>query len=364
MTGCENKTKIRVASFNVSMESTNYGSADVKALKTVLEGDGNQQVKNIAETIQRVRPDIILLNEFDYSEDFGSLVKSFQSNYLGVSQNGQDEIHYPYSYSAPVNTGVVFPVDLNGDGEASLPADAYGWGHYPGHYGMLLLSKFPIDVQHVRSFQKFLWKDMPGAKLPLAEDGTSYYSEEQLNYFRLSSKSHWDVPIDVAGKTLHVLASHPTPPVFDGPEDRNGRRNFDEIRLWADYIGGASYLYNDQRKPGLFDTDSSFVILGDLNASDNGGDSFKGAIQQLLDHPLVKDTKPTSDGAKELWLSEDKHRATHHRGWRLDYALPSSDLNVSASGVYWPSANSSEAHLVAERKLSSDHRLVWVDVEF
>jgi len=43
---------------------------------------------------------------------------------------------------------------------------------------------------------------------------------------RLSSKSHWDVPIDIplgAGltKRVHMLLHHPTPPAFDGPEGRN-----------------------------------------------------------------------------------------------------------------------------------------------
>jgi hypothetical protein len=45
---------------------------------------------------------------------------------------------------------------------------------------------------------------------------------EELEVFRLSSKSHWDVPIVIGRKTVHFLVSHPTPPVFDGPEDRNG----------------------------------------------------------------------------------------------------------------------------------------------
>ena len=49
------------------------------------------------------------------------------------------------------------------------------------------------------------------------------------------------------GKTVHFLVSHPTPPVFDGPEDRNGTRNFDEIRFWADYVipSRSGYIYDD-----------------------------------------------------------------------------------------------------------------------
>jgi hypothetical protein len=86
---------------------------------------------------------------------------------------------------------------------------------------------------------------------------------------RLSSKSHWDVPVTVGRKTVHLLASHPTPPVFDGREDRNGKRNNDEIRLWADYIEGgksAAYLYDDQAGVGGLDRGERFVILGDQNS--------------------------------------------------------------------------------------------------
>ncbi len=69
---------------------------------------------------------------------------------------------------------------------------------------------------------------------------------------RLSSKSHWDIPININGKEIHILASHPTPPVFDGPENRNGNRNHDEIRFWRDYIDNtqANYIYDDGGKKG------------------------------------------------------------------------------------------------------------------
>ena len=83
---------------------------------------------------------------------------------------------------------------------------------------------------------------MPGNLIP-----TPFYSPDEVEILRLSSKSHWDVPIQIGKKVVHFLVSHPTPPVFDGPEDRNGRRNHDEIRFWADYIspGKAGYIYDD-----------------------------------------------------------------------------------------------------------------------
>ena len=52
------------------MEATNYRHLNMppsdKVLQQVLSSGDNDQVKNIAEIIQRVNPDIILLNEFDY----------------------------------------------------------------------------------------------------------------------------------------------------------------------------------------------------------------------------------------------------------------------------------------------------------
>ena len=50
---------------------------------------------------------------------------------------------------------------------------------------------------------------------------------------------------------MHLLVAHPTPPTFDGAEDRNGTRNHDEIRFWADYVRPARghYMYDDARPP-------------------------------------------------------------------------------------------------------------------
>ena len=113
---------------------------------------------------------------------------------------------------------------------------------------------------------------MPGAFLPENPDGSSYYSSEALEVFRLSSKSHWDLPVKVGNKVIHMLASHPTPPVFDSPEDRNGRRNHDEIRFWADYIDNADYIYDDENVFGGLKRGSRFIIMGDQNADPVDGD--------------------------------------------------------------------------------------------
>ncbi|MCP8899252.1 endonuclease/exonuclease/phosphatase family protein [Gilvimarinus xylanilyticus] len=367
------QTPIRIATFNVSMDASNYlpegtkpsaNSADV-LLDQLQRGD-NAQISNIAAIIQTVRPDIVLLNEFDYTANPEHSVKWFQDNYLARPQQGAEAIEYPYFYSASVNTGVAFPFDLNGDGKVSTPADTYGFGYYPGQYGMLLLSRYPIDTAAVRSFQRFKWKDLPGALEPRNLEGSPYYSPEAWDEFRLSSKSHWDIPVKIEDKTLHLLASHPTPPVFDGPEDRNGKRNHDEVRLWVDYISAeANYLYDDSGATGGLSPDSSFVIVGDLNASPHEGDGHKDAIKALLHHPRVTDPNPGSAGGVEA-RSDNPHSRHHTAVWgmRADYVLPSSDLVVAESGVFWPAQNEPKAALVADRRTSSDHLLVWVDVIF
>ncbi|MBJ45103.1 MAG: hypothetical protein CMJ80_17815, partial [Planctomycetaceae bacterium] len=304
----EDSVKLRVATFNTSLNRCLNGRSSPclsDGLKQALVNPDFLQAQRIAETIQRIAPDVVLLNEFNYDTD-GSAADLFQSNFLSIGQNVSDHpdgpalpIEYPFRYLAPSNTGISSGFDLDNNGRVDTTPgdipygnDSLGFGEFEGRYGMLLLSKFPIQQDKVRTFQKFLWKDMPDAVLPDDRQTATkqdWYSEAELAVFRLSSKSHWDVPIQMGGQVIHILASHPTPPVFDGAEDRNGRRNHDEIRLWADYITPhkSGYLVDDEGRSGGLDADTSFVILGDLNADPNRGDQFGNAIQQLLEHPRV-----------------------------------------------------------------------------
>lgn len=365
---------VRVASFNVSMEATNYVASNMPVLGDELHQQlntkHNKQIKHIAEIIQHVRPDIILLNEFDYLKTSAADIRSFLTDYLAVGQTDGEKIDYPYYFTAPVNTGVDSGLDLDKDGIVSgIKGDAFGFGFFPGHYAMLVLSKYPIHFEQVRTFQHFLWKDMPNNLLTTIQDenGQPYYSKQAQQILRLSSKSHWDIPLQVGKKTIHLLASHPTPPVFDGPEDRNGKRNHDEIRFWTDYISGqaqSAYIYDDKGKQGGF-TGKHFVIAGDLNASIEEGDAYKSGIQGLLKHELVNDKIiPRSLGAKQR-SPENPYAAGHTAEWgmRADYVLPSTSLICIDSGVFWPKQDDPLARLVKGRNSSSDHRLVWLDLD-
>jgi 3-phytase len=390
----------RFATFNASL---NRGAAG-QAL-TDLSIPDNAQASAVAEIIQRTRPEILLINEFDYyaptaEHPDGPLVDAFRDNYLEVAHHGAAPIDYPYSFVAPSNTGISSGFDLNNNGvtdttpgDNAYGDDSLGFGVFPGQFGLVVYSQHPILTEDLRTFQNFLWKDMPGARLP--DDSTTpaprdWYSAAELAIFPLSSKSHWDVPIDIDGTVVHFLVSHPTPPVFDGPEDRNGTRNADEIRLWADYISDgttASYIYDDNGTFGGLESGALFVIAGDQNSDPLDGDSIPGAIQQLLDHPLVnaKD-RPDSNGGHYWAKVQDALNDTHRSNprydtadfcdtpvfppcsgpgnLRADYVLPRSEIKIADSAVFWPAAGEPFVELTGTGfpVPSSDHRLVWVDV--
>jgi 3-phytase len=386
---------IRFSQFNASLNRSAEGE-----LVTDLSTPDNPQAKAVAEIIQRTNPDVLLINEFDYVEaDPLEPVRLLQQNYLSVSQNGANPVDYPYVYIAPSNTGIPSGFDLNNDGTVvTTPGtrgygdDAFGFGEFPGQYGMLLLSKYPIDTANVRTFQNFLWKDIPGSLLPtvaLPGSDTPWYSEEEQAALRLSSKSHWDVPITVNGETIHALVSHPTPPTFDGAEDRNGKRNYDEIRFWADYItpGKGNYIYDDQGQEGGLTGGSRFVIMGDQNADPFDGDSYNNAIRQLLQNPNINTNFiPSSPGGSQQAVLQGGANL-NHRGnpafdtadfadtvpgnLRTDYVLPSTDLNITNSAVFWPLNTDPLFPLVGTYNPntpptgfpSSDHRLVWADLQ-
>ena len=368
---------VRFSTFNASLNRNVEGQ-----LVADLSTPGNAQAANVAEVIQRVRPDVLLINEFDFDAD-GTALALFQDNYLSVPHNGAAPIDYPYAFTAPSNTGIPSGFDLNNDNSVGGPDDALGFGFFPGQFGMAVYSMYPIDEAAVRTFQNFLWKDMPGNRMP-----PGWYSAEEQAVLPVSSKSHWDLPIRIGKRTVHFLTSHPTPPVFDGDEDRNGRRNYDEIKLWADYVtpGAGNYLYDDEGTTGGLAPGASFVIAGDQNSDPLDGDSIPGSIQQLIDSPRVNDSHtPDSAGAVEATERQGRINLTHRSdprfdtadfsdsapgNLRADYVLPSSDLRIWDSAVFWPLRSDPLSRLTGEFNVevpfgfpTSDHRLVWVDVK-
>lgn len=363
---------VRIATFNVQeLNWTKLQDVDTAGRGT------HAQLRAAAAIIQRIRPDVLLLNEIDYTGPIDEdgpppadrhALRAFLQRYLQYGEQGGEPITYAHEFYRPSNTGVPSGLDLNNNGQTNDPNDAYGFGRYPGEYAMALVSRYPLIVEQARTFRTLLWKDVPGHLIPDGQDGRpAFYKPEALAVFRLSSKSHWDVPVQVNGQAIHLLCSHPTPPVFDGPEDAHGRRNYDELRFWADYLTGgdaARWIRDDHGKIGGLPNSASFVILGDLNAEPvrAPADYGRRPIEWITRHPRVVDPRPRSHGAESDSNPENLAGylpfKTSHFG-RLDYVLPSRDLSVVDSGVFWPAA---AEPLSAAAEAASDHRLVWLDV--
>ncbi len=365
---------IRVATFNVALARAHQG-----ALINELKTPDSLQVQRIAEIIQRVAPDVLLVQEFDYDAD-GQALKLFNQHYLTQSQNGQPALDYPYQYAVPSNTGVPSGHDFNADGRSEGPYDAFGFGNFAGQYAFAVLSRYPLLLDQQRSFQHFLWRDMPEAILPtaLGQPTRPLFNDELLSIFRLSSKNHLDLPVELPDGILHLLAAHPTPPLTGTRYHVNSCRNHDEIRLWHDYLlpEKAGYLYDDQGQSGGLAATESAVIMGDLNADPQFGDGLRDGIQGLLSHPRLHQEAaqgrflPSSLGGRDNALRQRDRRnanlpnaAQHTASWglRVDYLLPTADLSVRSGGIFWPPARHPDAYLV-ENNASSDHRLLWLDI--
>lgn len=370
------------------------------------------QIRNVAAIIQVVRPDVLLLNEFnnDGEGKNNQALHGFQKNYLAISQSmnsvdGGDllaPISYPFMQNYATNTGLPSGLDLANNGyDDRDPNDAFGFGFYHGHYAFALLSKYKIDTQSTRTFQTFKRKDLPGAVMPtinVCRDdkplpsgmkcGDNWFSDEEWQQIRLSSKNHVDAPIiiptDSGDKRIHVLLAHPTPAAFDTFSDNNKYRNSDENAFWFHYLNGHQALYDDKGVYGGFGGEQ-FVIMGDLNADTVWGtttDKRFNGIQHLMSHPLVNqsvvrvegDHAPLSNGAA-LEPNRRNHPHTNIRtatfGSRADYSVPSANLEVVDSGVYWQAEGEPGRLLFndtrigsrgTDKQVSSDHRLVWVTV--
>ncbi len=113
-------------------------------------------------------------------------------------------------------------------------------------------------------------------------NGQPFPSPEAQTVQRLSSVAHWVVPVLIREERLNLMSFHASPPVFDGPEDRNGRRNHDELRFWQSYLDGGFGPAPKDR----------FVLAGVGNLDPVDGEGIKPAITGLLADPRLQDPRP------------------------------------------------------------------------
>lgn len=323
---------LRLALFHTDLERKGPGLL----LRDIAKGD-DPQVNAVIEVIAAVRPDVLLLLDVDYDYD-GAALAALQR---ALTARG---VVFAHRFAARPNTGMATGLDLDANGYLGDAADAQGFGHFSGQGGMALLSRWPILEQEVQDFSAFLWRDLPGADLPRTQAGP-FPSAKAQAVQRLSTTGHWVVPIQPpSGTPIYVLAYHAGPPAFEGPEQRNTKRNGDETRLWLHYLNGALGPRPERR----------FVVMGGANQAPSGA-----AMGALLAHPALQDPAPRSPGS--LRSAGDPF---HTVFWpapgpgarRVDYVLPSADWQVVEAGVFWPDEDT-----VA--RAASRHRLVWVDLQ-
>jgi hypothetical protein len=326
---------LRIATWNVGLDRTGPGLL----VDDLARGD-DPQIAAIVQVLRELDADVLLLTAVDY--DRSGVALSLLADLLAKAG-----APYPHRFAVRPNTGMQTGLDVDGNGRLGDPRDAQGFGLFSGNGGMAILSRLPLDLASAQDHSGFLWRDLPAS---LSDDPPGL-AEVQ----RLATTGFWDVPVLTDAGPLHILAWHATPPVFDGPEDRNGRRNHDEAAFWRQYLDGALPFLPPQ---------GHFVILGDGNLDPADGDGLREGIAALLTHPAVQDPGPRGSHGR----SEPEHRGDPALdtvlyddlgGLRLDYVLPSRTLNVLDAGVLWPPEG---GPLLTDLVAASRHFPVWIDI--
>ena len=329
---------LRIATWNVGLDRQGPGLL----VQDLTKGE-EPQIAAVLKVLVALEADVLLLTSVDF--DRGGVALGLMAEAL--SRSG---LEYPHHFAFRPNTGMQTGFDIDGNGHPGDPRDAQGFGLFSGQGGMAVLSRVPIDEEGARDFSDFLWRDLPGAMLPEGmEPGLA-------DVQRLARNGFWDVPILTDAGPLHLLAWHATPPVFDGPEDRNGKRNHDEAAFWRLFLAGDLPMEPPE---------GDFVLLGDGNLDPADGDGMREGIADLLADPALQDPaargmhgriEPDHAGNPAL----DTAIYDDLGGLRLDYVLPSAGMKVTGSGVLWPAQDDP---LSADLAAASHHFPVWVDIE-
>ena len=384
---------LRCGGQTAAMDHIRFATFNIEDVRTVdLLDPAHPRLTGAAAVIQRLRPDILLVNEltYDYPElpsgdgkPPGSNALRFAETFLAVSQGpGLEPMEYSV-FQPETNTGLHSGLDLDNSGDQTTtwqtPApsdsvgapppqtregrtygnDSWGFGTFPGQYGMALFVRKGLRIltDSIRTFQDFRWSAMPDAFVPTLPDGSPWYSNDEWTAYRLSSKTHAVVPVMFEdGRVVSAIISHPTPPAFDGDEQRNKKRNHDEIRLLAAIVNDESYVSDDHGVRGGLRSGSAFVILGDLNADPDEGSTVGNPMQKfLLGSPRIVATfVPVADSIGITSFPRLDPDDTAQFGLRVDYVLPSSDFEIVGGGVYRPT----------ELRGVSDHFPVWIDASW
>lgn len=336
--GAASAENLRVATFAAPLSRDGPGLL----LRDIVKGDDPQLLASLA-VIARTAPDVLVLTNFDFDYDQMALTALAETT------------AFPYFFSAAPNTGIPTGLDLDGNGRLGEARDMQGYGRFSGDGGMAVLSRYPIDTASMRDLSAVVWRDLPGAVLP------STMTADVAEVQRLSMTGHWIIPVMAPAGPVEIIVFAHTTPVFDGPEDRNGLRNRDELQLWTQVLDGA---YGGVSAP--------FVFAGLTNLDPVDGEGISGAMAAFIADPRVQDPQPRSNGGQfAANLSHQGDPAQDTADWdddgpgnlRVSYVLPSADWQISGAGVFWPPPDDPDAALLGRDGLAAGpHHLVWVDL--
>ncbi|MEM7710632.1 MAG: endonuclease/exonuclease/phosphatase family protein [Pseudomonadota bacterium] len=312
---------MRLATFHSGLSRKGPGT-----LVRDLASGKDEQVEAVLAVIAHARPDVLLLLDMDWDHEGLALA-------MLAAQLGAAGLDYPYLWAPRPNAGRPSGFDLDGNGRSDEARDALGYGRFTGDGGLAILSTAPLGevVDHGP-----LWVEASDVAEALLPEGAGAVMP-------LATVGQWTVP--VAGLTLIPMAAGT--PVFDGPEDRNGLRNRDELAL-------VSRLAASADRP---------VVLGRANLDPADGEGRREALLDLLAHPALQDPAPRGDGGGgEGHLGDPGLDTVSWEGpgpLRVDYVLPPAELEVVGSGVVWPGAEDPFREVV---EAAGTGRLVWMDV--
>ena len=303
---------------------------------------GGPQVDAVVAVIAAMDADVLVLGGLDHDLR-GEGLTALEAR---LAEAGAP---YPHRMALRPNSGMASGLDLDGNGITGEPQDAQGYGRFAGQGAMAVLSRLPLG--EAVDYSAFLWADLPGNLMPPA-------APEVKAAQRLSSGGHWAVPVLLPdGRRLTLLTFYATPPVFDGPEDRNGRRNHDEVAFWLHLLAG-DLPFAPPAPP--------FVLLGQTNLDPADGEGQREAVSALLHHPALQDPAPRgsakrSDPGQTGDTALDTALYPGLGGLRVEVILPSAELAVKGAAIVWPPPDDP---LAPALEAASRHRPLWVDLLF
>lgn len=293
---------------------------------------GRDEAAAALDVIAHVDADAILLLDVDWDAGGAGLAAL-------VDALGGRGLAYPHAVALRPNAGRPSGLDLDGDGTTHEARDAMGYGRFTGDGGMALLSRHPLVVEdHTGA----LWAEAgaPGDLLP--PGGAAVVP--------LATVGQWVATMETPGGPLALVTLNAGTPVFDGPEDRNGRRNRDELRFAAALVGAVPDAV-------------PVVALGRANVDPSDGQGLRDGLAAIREHPRLRDPLPRGAGGGGGDHAGDP--ALDTAAWeepgplRVDYVLPDRRLEVAAAGVVWPAEGDP---LLPSVEAAGTGRAVWVDV--